>query len=286
MNEDRNLTATFTLTSAGSIVGFIRNAINASAIPSASVELRAGANDTTSTPLFTTRSGTDGSYSFTGLAAGTYTALARASGYINGQASEIVVSGQEETSRDIVLSPTLSVGQTRIVLTWGQAPEDLDAHLTGPGDEGSRFHVYWFDRGSTEVEPFAGLDIDDRDGNGPETITIGQQRSGVYRFSVYNYSNRESFENAALAASGAHVQVYRGDELLAQFDVPQQQGTLWTVFELDGATLTPVNSMTYNAPGDGPILTSGRPAASVRGTALPVVSRPTPMRLKPRSSRK
>jgi hypothetical protein len=247
MNDNKSVTAAFALTSAGSIVGVTRSAVDASAVPAASVELRAGANDTIGDPLLTTVSGSDGSYSFAGLAAGTYTALARAQGYITGVASEIVVTGEAPTTQDIVLSPVLLEGQTRIVLTWGELPEDLDAHLYGPPD-GNGFHVWYHDLGSLEAEPFAQLDVDDRHGNGPETITIGQQKSGVYRFMVHDFTDKDVSESAALAGSGAHVQVLQGDRLVAQFAVPQQQGVTWTVFELNGGTITPVNTMSYFDP--------------------------------------
>jgi hypothetical protein len=49
----------------------------------------------------------------------------------------------------------------------------------------------------------------------------------------------------SLANSGAVVQVLQGDRLVRQFEVPRVPGTLWTVFELDGTTITPINSMTF-----------------------------------------
>jgi len=245
MNDNKAVIASFARSSAGSITGVTRNAVDASPIPGASVELRAGAADTSGAPLQTTISGRDGSYSFTGLTPGNYTALARAEGFIPGVAYEIAVSEDEQVTRDIILSPVLLEGQTRIVLTWGDSPVDLDAHLTGPLDIESRFHVFWDDEGSLTAEPFSALDIDDRDGNGPETITIAQQDLGVYRYSVHDYVNRGAESSSALGASGAKVQVFQDDRLIARFDVPATDGTLWTVFELNGPTLTSINSMSY-----------------------------------------
>ena len=49
----------------------------------------------------------------------------------------------------------------------------------------------------------------------------------------------------ALSNSGAQVQVYKGSYLLETFNVPTNQtGNLWTVFEMDGNTITPVNTLT------------------------------------------
>ena len=46
----------------------------------------------------------------------------------------------------------------------------------------------------------------------------------------------------------AQVIVYRGGEIAATFNVPtNEEGTPWTVFELDGDTLTPINTMSYES---------------------------------------
>lgn len=51
-----------------------------------------------------------------------------------------------------------------------------------------------------------------------------------------------------LSNSGAQVRVYRGSDLVAVFNVPTNQGgTLWTVFELSGSTITPINTMSYES---------------------------------------
>lgn len=132
-------------------------------------------------------------------------------------------------------------GDTRIALTWGAFPEDIDAHLTGPLADGSRFHVFWDVLGDAG---YATLDHDDTTSYGPETVTISNQTEGVYRYSVHDYTNRGSEFSTELAASGATVSVYRSTGLVRTFTVPPGQlGTLWTVFELDGTTITPLNIM-------------------------------------------
>jgi len=51
------------------------------------------------------------------------------------------------------------------------------------------------------------------------------------------------------------VTVYRGSIAVAQLSVPNQDGDVWTVFELDGSTgaITPINTMspTYDIPRAG-----------------------------------
>jgi len=90
------------------------------------------------------------------------------------------------------------------------------------------------------------LDLDDTSSYGPETTTIYQQIPGIYRFSVHDYTNKSSSYSTILSNSGAQVRVYSGDNLVATFNVPaNQEGTLWTVFEMDGDTITPVITMSY-----------------------------------------
>src|SRR2546429_8458086 len=56
-----------------------------------------------------------------------------------------------------------------------------------------------------------------------------------------------STSSTALATSGARVDVYRGSSLITSFFPPPQDGTLWTVFELQGEQLTAVNTVTYES---------------------------------------
>ena len=146
----------------------------------------------------------------------------------------------------------MSSGEIRIKLTWGATPSDLDAHLTGPAPDGTRFHLYWIhapNHGGVSPWPeYINLDLDDMSSDGPETITIAQQIPGVYRFSVHDYTNSLSSSSTALSNSGAQVRVEKGENLIETFYVPSnQEGTLWTVFEIDGVTMIPINEMSYES---------------------------------------
>jgi hypothetical protein len=229
----------------GSLAGTVKDATTNLAIAGATVELRAGVNATTGTPLLSATADAAGAFLFGQVPAGTYTLVAVAPGYVNGSRTSVSLGGVAATGQDLVLSPVGS-GNVRIVLTWGQDPADLDAHLTGPDPStGGRFHIYYSQPGSSSSAPFASLDLDDTDGFGPETATIAQQFSGVYRFSVHDFTNSDVDPSSALAASGARVDLYIGGSLMRQFFVPNQPGTLWTVFELNGSTITPINTMSY-----------------------------------------
>jgi hypothetical protein len=231
----------------GAISGSIRNARTGLAIPGATVELRPGMNALSGTPTATTTADGGGQYRFDALSANTYTVVARASGYTNGFRTGIVVGGREVPGQDVALSPSGALTEVRIVLTWGAEPSDLDSHLTGPTETGGRFHIYFASQGSLTGPPWAALDVDDITSYGPETITIVQQLVGVYRYSVHDFSNRFNSYSVALANSGARVDLYRGASLIQSFFPPSTDGTLWTVFELEGDQVRPVNRMSYES---------------------------------------
>ena len=247
----------------GSMSGVVRNAISAAGIAGAAVELRVGMNATTGDLAGMSVAGSDGAYSFTDLATGTYTVFASAEGFSDGLRTGIVVGDDTRPDQDVVLNPEGSSGESvRIVLTWGATPSDLDGHLTGPDGAGGRFHVWW----SSKAGP-AGTsqDVDDVSSFGPETITIPMPISGVYRYSVHDFTNLSSGTSTALSASGAKVQVFRGNQLVSTLFPPGGAGTLWTVFELDGDDLTPINQLSFNSSGGG---TVGLRAADVESDAI------------------
>jgi hypothetical protein len=227
----------------GSISGSVRDATTNNIVVGTLVELRAGGNNLTGTIIATSTTNSDGVYNFPAQPSGTYTARGTKSGYVAGSVN-VTVPGKDVSAPLIFLSPGNSTIAWRFVLSWGAVPSDLDGHLTGPlnGTTG-RFHVFWNSRGSATNSPFSVLDVDQINGNGPETITIVQQLAGVYRYYVNNYS-----QDAALSASNARVDVYQGNTLVNQFFVPQGGGTYWTVFEISGTTLTAINTLGTSAP--------------------------------------
>jgi hypothetical protein len=195
-----------------------------------------------------------------GLQAGNYTVELRGSGYLTTHFGVVCVGDLETPDQDATITPILPPGQTRIVLTWGAAPPDLDSHTSGPLPDGSRFHMYYPYAEANSGSPwpiYVTLDLDDVSSYGPETTTILQQIPGVYRFLVHDYVNRFSTNSTALSGSGAVVRVYREQGLVASFPVPTGQGgTLWTVFEMDGDQIVPKNELGY-ASNPGGILAAG-----------------------------
>lgn len=126
------------------------------------------------------------------------------------------------------LSPVMeNLDGLRVVLTWGRNPQDLDSHLTFPGNK-----IYFDDQRGE----FAHLDVDDTNSFGPETITIDKKLAGKsYVYAVHNFSDRLSKHSSDLSRSQARVEVYVGQTLMRTYKVnPEKKGTAWVVFGIDG----------------------------------------------------
>ena len=152
------------------------------------------------------------------------------------------------------ISKNMASGTYRIVLTWGSTPRDLDSHITGPLNSG-RFHVYYPSKNSyNNGYQVANLDVDDTTSYGPETVTLYPSRtaSGIYHYSVHDYSNKYLTSSKALSKSGAKVVVYKGSKQIATYKVPKGKGgTLWHVFDIVNGKVKKVNKMTYQTtPGN------------------------------------
>jgi len=237
----------------GTLSGTVTDALTGVPLSGVSVTLsKQGSTITTGT------TGTDGKYTFLASAASGYGVEFLKSGYITSIFDNMTITANAVTTLNAVLSPVLSAGQARIVLTWDYAKGqlDLDAHLKGPRASGDTtagpFHT-WFG-GPAYI--FAGMQYADLDvdwitpADGPvpqETTTIHQQVPGVYTFYVHDFTNGGSTGSTALSNSAAQVRVYIDNNLAAAYNVPAiQPGTVWTVFQLNGSVLTPINTMSAN----------------------------------------
>lgn len=149
--------------------------------------------------------------------------------------------------------------QLRIVLSWGDEPNDLDSHLVGPTANGGKFHVYYSNK---SYDNDVALDVDDINGYGRETTVVRNVRPGIYTYAVHNYSNRWDDYSNTMSLSEGRVRVYRGESLLATYNVPSGEGTLWTVFSYDSSTnqITPINNLSYE--GSSSDVLSGVPIKS------------------------
>lgn len=194
--------------------------------------------------------GDDGGFSLD-LPEGHYTAVFSHAGYASARVNLTVFSGGT-TFLTGALSPDQIAVRYRVILTWGEEPPDLDSHLTGVLADGSAMHV-WYRATAARYNgvTVSTLDHDDTSSYGPETITLYIPDSGVFRYSVHNYTYRKDTANNSLANSSAQVAVYKGSVLVSVFPVPNLYGTVWNVFEIRDGTVIPLNTMEYiTDPGD------------------------------------
>ncbi len=175
-----------------------------------------------------------------------YSLVVSATGFSTYTNNQIIIDKGDTLAIDVSLSPMLNAGEMRIVLNWGDAPDDLDSYLVTPTIDGSSYTIDYSNKGSASVAPYATLDHDDRDAYGPETITIYQKFAGTYKYYVNNYSGTPD-----ITSSNAVVQVYTNEGLVSSVNVPTTgSGAYWNVLTIDGATgnISVINEISDNAP--------------------------------------
>ncbi len=221
------------ITGSGIIETIVVNALNGQGVPNATLACYIGTT-TTGVAAFSLTSDADGNVRSTGTPTGSLTCAASLSGTVIATFPLTVATTGTTTAPPVTFVPLPSTGEFRVVLTWGTSPSDLDSHVTGPGSQGGRFHIYY----SSPSAPFANLDLDDTSGSGPETVTItatAAAAQGMYRYSVHNYSDQSGGGAAGIAGSPAVVRVYGPTGLLKTYTAPPvgaSTGNTWRVFEL------------------------------------------------------
>ena len=218
----------------GMLYGYVKDATNDNPLGGASVVLRLN-----STNIGTATTGSNGYYSFSGIGAGDYILTASLTNYIAATYPVSIASGEQKTF-DISLAPQSSSVQFRIVLTWGSSPSDLDAHL-----KKGLYDIYFSNKGSDTLPPYATLDVDKTQGYGPETISIYNLNNDSCKYYVNNYSGETD-----IIQSQAQVKIYSGSALLKSYLVPTSgSGLYWYVFDISpSGTITDRNYITSNQP--------------------------------------
>lgn len=230
-NKTSEITVTLVKAGNGQAGGVITSATTGQPVSDVSLKVREGWN--TKTGAITAESFTDenGTYVF-GLAAGNYTIEMSKDGYSTGYLNIAVDGNKVMTDQNASISPIIELGDNfRVVLSWGENPSDLDAHLVGQADGQYSYHVYYrnkngYDNSGNRV---ANLDVDDRTSYGPETTTFTASADGSYEYYIDWYLGSGTW-----ATSGAKVEVYSGNsnEAVYVFDVPNwdSSGGKWPVF--------------------------------------------------------
>lgn len=173
----------------------------------------------------------NGNYEFS-LDPGEYTIEITADGYETSFTTIYIGSYETAHIENPVITKTVADGEVRIVLTWNSTI-DLDSYLDGSSDDGTHIWMMWL---SPTAGSKANLDLDDKDGFGPETTTIFDL-NGVYRFHVFDYWGTKT-----IASSGAVVTVYLPDQSPVVIPINTSiSGDTWCVFELDHGVLNIVN---------------------------------------------
>ena len=172
------------------------------------------------------------------LPEGTYEVEVMKDGFITDVFEVEVEEGQPVSGEQFPLSPELGAGEIRIVLTWNAYPTDLDAYIKGRTSSGeSVFISYRHKVEKIDGEIAAELDVDERAGFGPETITI--YADGDYEFSVVDFTN-----TGDIGSSGAQVKVYMGGSSTPEiFNIPREEGVLWEVFRIEDGRIILVNEI-------------------------------------------
>jgi len=188
----------------------------------------------------TTTSGRNGRWRLSNLLRGTYTIKVTEEASLAPYSDTISVPRLRQFTANV--SPSMPEGQVRLVLTWGQRPNDLDSHFWDPNG----CETYYGRRyGCTGVS----LDRDITSSYGPETITVSSLRaSGTYKYRIRNYSR--NFLTSMRGVGGhtpAEVVVYKGNAVLGRYSATTDgyfHGHDWYVFTMAAAdaTLTPCDS--------------------------------------------
>ncbi len=227
--------------------GRVTDAATGKSMANATVIFRKGKNKKSGTIYCTTTTDSKGYYSAK-LPKGNYTIEVKKSGYVVIYIDiyiEIDVTVSENPP--ICISKPLPSGQYRAVLRWNNKPRDLDSHLLGKGSFGE-FELSYKIAGTSPYKVYlngtwqATLDIDDTDGKGPETTTFPARSGATYTYYVFNYSGADG-EDTALSASGAVVDLYKGNTKIATYKVPNKSGIAWCVFSISNGTVKKINTM-------------------------------------------
>jgi uncharacterized protein (TIGR03437 family) len=223
----------------GAVTGAVFNAITGAPFNNANITLQPTSNGKTRTAT----TDASGKFNLYVINPGSYNLSAAATGFITASQAATITGGQTNAATFALTAP-LPAGQYRVIVTW-QSQVDLDAHMTGPNSSGSnnsRFHVWWLETTDLLNPVTTQLDVDGAS-PGPETLTFTPNSTGTYRFSVHNYTNRDTNGHAGLSQSGVVVRIYSSNQQVQTLTAPGGGGTLWKVFEFSGGQLRVINQL-------------------------------------------
>lgn len=212
------------------ISGYITSATTGVGVPEVRIYVFEGWNMRTGAYAAQTITDGDGAYSLE-LPAGYYTLMLKKDDYTTGYFNVVSAEEYNGISQNGSISPIIGeVSNYRVVLSWGENPRDLDAHLKGYVGDSEKYHVYFGGSdGYYNNEIVANLDVDDTSSYGPETVTFEISSGMDYEYFVDWYSGSGTW-----ALCGGRVEVYSGSNLLYVFNAPAQSDNsgCWLIFTI------------------------------------------------------
>lgn len=223
-----------TIVGYGNVSGIISDGADGSVISGATVTILGTSNTATTNA--------SGSYSFTSVPVGVYYLQVVKSGYITQTITFVLRNDIQNLVNVSLLTTSYSAGKIVIVLTWNQTPQDLDAHIYVPTTSSTTTKVNYSTPGDNDgvldAVPFAGIDVDDTNGDGPETITLKLTGTKpyyprTYRYYVATYAHGTTPTDYFMY-SNAKVRVYKEGLLTNEFSVSNiNKNKFWHVFDID-----------------------------------------------------
>lgn len=177
---------------------------------------------------------------------------------------------------------SVSEAQVSVTLVWGSEPRDLDMHCHSSKGE----HVYFAHKKNGNLR----LDVDEKHGNGPETLTVDVERGVTYWFYVHHFDGTGNFtnSNAKLSIKGVEgfelLEVTTGEAIpYGPPDARIYKG-YWHAFLIQGdGKIQVVNQIVRDIKGmqiprsfDGSAHLPPPPKPSPKKVSPPVVVPPTP----------
>ena len=230
--------------------GIVLNAMTSEGVEQAEITFEAQEDKSHSVTIQTED---DGSFSVE-LDADSYDITINAEDYQEEIFDFTVEENNNYSGEQFTISPSLAEGSARIVLEWGEYPRDLDSYLEGSTDNGTNVFInYGNESCEKDGETIAELDVDDRNGYGPETITINDL-NGVYEYWVVDFTLSGKFQEY-----GATVKVYLSGQSQPEvitMDPNAGVDNIWNVLVIDHGKVEVLNSapeqenITYDNKGE------------------------------------
>eukprot|EP00927_Polykrikos_kofoidii_P056785 TRINITY_DN50869_c0_g1_i1.p1 TRINITY_DN50869_c0_g1~~TRINITY_DN50869_c0_g1_i1.p1 ORF type:complete len:338 (-),score=40.50 TRINITY_DN50869_c0_g1_i1:162-1070(-) len=223
------------------IEGFVKDATNNHMIKFAKVHIVMSSNESV-----VVETNAEGKYVARGISTGVTTFQVVANGFATSR-SVLVAKANVKVGggADFFLSP---IGQAasdwRFILTWNRHPSDLDSKLVF-SNRPSPCTLNYLNTFLECEGVQATLDMDERAGFGPETVTIKRAdvASSTILYTVILYED-DRHPWRSLKESDATVAIYKGDQLAATMEInlhghiDEVTKRQWYVARLDGGKLS------------------------------------------------